>query len=97
MSTLVKATDTAKIPVYVAADTMVKNGALGTFAVSQYQMGVLTGKIAGQVLKGKNPGNIPVQYTDKGVFSINLTKAKKLGITIPDDIKQAAEKKGSVY
>ncbi|MEE5988860.1 ABC transporter substrate-binding protein [Ligilactobacillus equi] len=97
MSTLIKTTDTAKIPVYAAADTMVKNGAVGTFSISQYQMGVLTGKIAAQVLKGKKPADIPVQHTEKGVYSINLKVAQKLGISIPEDILQVAQKKGSVY
>ena len=61
IATLLKATNEAKIPVFPAADTMVKSGGLATRCVSQFDMGVLTGHMAGQILKGKNPADTPVR------------------------------------
>lgn len=96
IATLLKATNTAKIPVFPAADTMVKSGGLATRCVSQYDMGVLTGKMAGQVLKGKNPADLPVKRVTKYETVINLKTAQELNIQIPNKILKAAQKKGKI-
>lgn len=96
IATLLKATNAAKIPVFPAADTMVKPGGLATRAVSQFDMGVLTGRMAGQVLKGKNPATMPVQRVTEYETVVNLKAAKKLGITIPDSVIKASQKKGDI-
>lgn len=96
IATLLKATNAAKIPVFPAADTMVSPGGLATRSVSQFDMGVLTGKIAGQILKGKKPANTPVQRVTKYQTVINLKVAKKLNLQIPTSIIRAAQKKGRI-
>lgn len=96
IATLLKATNAAKIPVFPAADTMVNSGGLATRAVSQFDMGVLTGRMAGQVLKEKNPADMSVQKVTKYETVINLKAAKDLGITIPQRLIQAAQKKGRI-
>ena len=96
MATLLKATNNVKIPVFPAADTMVKSGGLATRAVSQFDMGVLTGKMTAQVLKGKKPEDMPIQTVHKYETVVNLKAAKELGINIPNSVLQAAKKKGSI-
>lgn len=96
IATLLKATNAARIPVFPAADTMVSPGGLATRSVSQFDMGVLTGKIAGQILKGKKPANTPVQRVTKYQTVINLKVAKKLNLQIPTSIIRAAQKKGRI-
>ena len=51
--TLVKVTDPAKIPVFVGADSMAKDGALGSLSVDFYKSGVQAGHMAADVLDGK--------------------------------------------
>lgn len=96
IQTLLKATNAAKIPVFPAADTMIKSGSLATRAVSQFDMGVLTGKMAAQVLKGKKTANMPIQNVHTYETVINQKAAKKLGIIIPNSIVQSAHKKGRI-
>lgn len=96
MSTLIKATNAEKIPVFPAADTMVKNGGLATKSVSQFDMGVLTGRMAAEVLKGKKPQNMPIRRITRYETIINQKEADLLNIQIPSNIVQQAQKKGRI-
>lgn len=96
IATLLKATNAAKIPVFPAADTMISPGGVATRSISQVDMGILTGKMAGQVLKGKKPQNLAVQKVTHYETIVNLKAARKLGITIPSSLIKAAQKKGRI-
>ena len=92
MSTVVKATDAKKIPVFPSADTMVADGGVLGLGVDQYQIGVETAKMVVEVLKGAKPADTPIKLANEGVIYLNEEKAKELGITIPSDIAQKAQK-----
>ena len=92
MSTVVKATDAKKIPVFPSADTMVADGGVLGLGVDQYQIGVETAKMVVEVLKGAKPADTPIKLANEGVIYLNEEKAKELGITIPADIAQKAQK-----
>lgn len=97
MGTLVRTTDKTKTPVFPSAETMVKDGGLATVGLSQYDLGVETGKMAAQVLSGKaKPATTPIHYLRKGHLVLNLKKAKALHITIPKDTIETAQQKGTV-
>ena len=96
IATLLKATNSAKIPVFPAADTMVKSGGLATRCVSQFDMGILTGKMAGQILHGKKPATLPVKRVTHYETVINEKAARELNITIPNSVIQATQKKGRI-
>jgi len=86
MPVLADAALEAKLPVYVGADSMVKDGGFATYGINYEILGQETAKMAIEVLGGKNPGDIPVkQMTDMDIY-INENTASKLGITIPEDI-----------
>ncbi|WP_407855764.1 tryptophan ABC transporter substrate-binding protein [Enterococcus hailinensis] len=90
--TLISESDKAKTPVFVSVDNMVKEGGIATVGQNQYKLGVKTGKMAADVLDGKaKPADTPVNVIDYGDMIINEEKAKELGITIPDSIKEKAE------
>lgn len=92
MATVVKATDAKKIPVFPSADTMVADGGVLGLGVDQYQIGVETAKMVVEVLKGAKPADTPIKLANEGVIYLNEEKAKELGITIPADIVQKAQK-----
>lgn len=95
-SSLIKTTNSVKIPVFPAVDSMVKSGGIATIYVSQYDMGVLTGKMAAQVLRGANPATMPVKAVKNFSTIINEKAAKELNIPIPKSIIKQAEKKGII-
>lgn len=80
-----------KIPVISAEDGAVKGGALATEGINYYNLGLQTGKIAAQILKGGKPAEIPVGLLEDTTLVINETTAAKLGITIPEALKARAE------
>lgn len=96
MATLITATDAAKIPVFPTVDTMVKAGGVATVGLDQYQLGVETGKMVADVLKGKKPATTPIKFATEGTLVLNPTQAEKLGITIPQSLLDDAKKSGEI-
>lgn len=92
MPAVAQAAAKAKIPVYVGADSLVKDGGLATYGINYTVLGQETGKMAAEILNGKKAGDIPVKsMTDMDIY-LNQTTADSIGITIPEAIlKQAAE------
>ncbi|MFT9267154.1 tryptophan ABC transporter substrate-binding protein [Oenococcus sp.] len=97
MKTLVNVANAAKVPVFPAADTMVHDGGLATLAVSQFQLGKVSGIMAANVLKGRKPANYPIEFIRKGIMSVNTTEAKLLGITLPASVLKQAKDKGEIF
>ena len=95
-SSLIKVTNQAHLPVFPAVDAMVKSGGVAATYVSQFDMGKATGKIAAQVLKGKNPSEIPVEVIHNYSTIVNEEAAKKLHLQIPTTVIKQAHEKGSI-
>lgn len=90
MPVVSQAANDAKIPVYVGADSMVKDGGLATYGINYDILGKETGKMIAEILNGKKPGDIPVKMmTDMNIY-VNKDTAKKIGVTIPDTILKKA-------
>ena len=71
------------VPVYTAADSMVRDGGLATTGVNYTKLGELTAQMAVQVLQGEDPATMPVQVLNDGIVTVNTTTAAALGIA-PD-------------
>lgn len=90
MPVVAKVANQAKVPVYVGADSMVKDGGLATYGINYEILGQETANMAAEILDGKNPGDIPVMtMTDMDVY-VNKTTAAAIGVTIPDDVVKEA-------
>lgn len=68
------------VPVYPAADSMVRDGGLATTGVNYTKLGELTAQMAVQVLQGEDPATMPVQVLNDGIVTVNTTTAAALGI-----------------
>lgn len=90
--TLIAVTDEAKLPVICGESALVKLGGLATLGVDYYKLGFQTGEMAADILSGKSkPATMPIQALKEMKVTINEQTAKKLGITIPEDLLKDAE------
>lgn len=89
-STLVSSNQSAKKPIYPSATAMVEAGGLASVVVDQHDLGVATGKMIAQVLKGAKPADTPVNVFSTGKSVINKKLAQELGITIPESVLKEA-------
>ncbi len=58
-------------------------GALMSFGADYYKIGQQASRLADAILKGANPGDIPIELPQGFEFIINLKTADTLGLTIP--------------
>ncbi len=92
MPVVAQVANKAKIPVYVGADSMVKDGGLATCGVNYIILGQETGDMAVEILNGKKAGDMAVRSMTKMDIYLNANTAKEIGVSIPEDvIKEAAE------
>ncbi len=87
MSIASKAANQAKVPYYVGADSMVKDGGFLTVGIDYNDLGKETAKMCDQVLKGKKPANMPVKIfkTNLNIY-VNQKTLKTLGLKLPASI-----------
>jgi putative tryptophan/tyrosine transport system substrate-binding protein len=92
MPVVAQTANKAKKPVYVGADSMVKDGGLATYGINYDILGKETAGMAAKILKGTKAGDISVKtMTDMDIY-VNKNTAKAIDITLPDDVlKQAAQ------
>jgi putative tryptophan/tyrosine transport system substrate-binding protein len=82
----------AKLPVYVTADSLVRDGGLATNGINYTTLGKETADMAVEVLNGKKIGDIPARTMSKMSIYLNKDTAKAIGITFPEDLlKQAVQ------
>ncbi|MBW8309634.1 MAG: ABC transporter substrate-binding protein [Candidatus Paracaedibacteraceae bacterium] len=78
------------LPIYAADPESVYRGCLASAALSQYDIGVETGKLAARVLKGENPSTVPVVHATVAYVTLNQRVAHKLKIDFPQSLKKNA-------
>ncbi len=92
MSALSDVTKKNKIPCYVGADSMVKDGGMMTLGINYTVLGNETGKMAIEVIKGKKISELPVKVFDQGLnLYINSEYVDEIGITIPESVTEDQE------
>jgi len=82
----------AKIPLYAGDTDSVNRGALAALGFNYFDVGKQTGEIVVRVLKGENPGDIPVRVAAGTDLVINQKAAAKMGVTFPESITSRATK-----
>lgn len=75
-----------KKPLYSGDPDSVKVGALAAVGPSYFEMGTRAGKIAEQVLIGKDIRSIPSEFPKSFDYIINTKAAKLMGIEIPNKL-----------
>lgn len=78
------------IPLYAGDTDSVPRGAIAAIGFNYYDIGLQTANIVAKVLKGENPGSIPVMQAQGTNLVVNPGAAKKMGVTIPDAVVKRA-------
>ena len=81
MSVLAEEAIRAKKPVYVSADSMVKDGGLASIGCNYTMLGAKTADMACRALLGEAVSTMPVEVLNERNVVVNLATAKAIGIT----------------
>jgi putative tryptophan/tyrosine transport system substrate-binding protein len=92
LESVVKAADTNKIPLFVGDISSVPRGGLAALGVSYYDVGFEAGKLAVEILNGKDAGTIPASVAKNYRILLNLDSARAQNVTIPAPVLEKAEK-----
>lgn len=90
MAAILKVADDAKLPVFGGLKEAVEQGGLLSASYSYEVVGYQAADLVKRVLQGENPATIPVIVPQASGFELNLSKAAKLGMDIPEDLKARA-------
>ncbi len=92
IDSVVAAANKAGIPVFSVIPPNVKRGTLFDLGADYYEVGRLAGVLAGDILNGKKPADIPIVNVMPEVQTVNLQTAKFLGPQwkVPQDLIEHA-------
>jgi len=92
LESLVKVARDNRIPLFVGDVDSVERGGIAALGINYNRVGHLTGELAARVLRGENPGNIPVVIVKDFDLVINKSAAQKMGVTIPEAVLKRAKR-----
>ena len=80
------------IPLFAADVDSVPRGAVAAIAIDYYRLGKQTGRMAIEILKGKDPGTMPTESLEDLLLYVNPGAAAEMGIELPKDLVNRADK-----
>lgn len=82
------------LPLMGLSEHFVKMGALFAVGPDYQDVGMQSGEFAAQILRGRDPDDLPVASPRKVLLSLNLRTAEIIGLSIPEGVVRKA---ASVY
>ncbi len=89
---MAEATRMNNIPSMFGAAFMVERGGLASYGPSWHEAGRLAARLVDKIIKGANPGEIPVEVNTKLEFVINLKAAKRMRLKIDPEVLYLADR-----
>jgi putative ABC transport system substrate-binding protein len=80
-----------RLPTIISAREYVDAGALASYGTDYPELFRRAAEFADKILKGANPGDLPVEQPTRFELVINLKTAKALGLTIPQSVLLRAD------
>jgi putative tryptophan/tyrosine transport system substrate-binding protein len=81
-----------RVPAVYQASFFVEAGGLAAWAPDQRGQYRTAARMADQILKGKKPGDIPIQHPEPYQLHLNTKAAAAIGLTLPADLVAEADK-----
>src|SRR5262245_15336682 len=81
-----------RLPAMYTTSEMVEAGGLMSYGPNYTDSWLRAADFVDKILKGANPGDLPVEHPKKFEFVINLKAAKQIGVTIPLNVLARADK-----
>ncbi|SFM43581.1 ABC transporter substrate-binding protein [Thermodesulforhabdus norvegica] len=91
LEAVVKVCEDNKIPLFAADIDSVPRGAIAALGIDYYRLGRQTGEMAYRILKGANPGDMPVETLKELKLVINKEAAEKMGVKLPESVVSRAD------
>ncbi|MFA1627352.1 ABC transporter substrate-binding protein [Rhizobium mongolense] len=82
----------SKLPLFTADTDSVSRGSIAALGFNYYDVGKQTGDVVVRVLKGENPGDIPVKVAAGSDLIINSAAAQKMGVKLPESVLKRANR-----
>ncbi len=79
------------IPVGMPNRRGVEAGGLFAISADYYELGNMVARLAVKVFKGVKPRDMPLEFPDRYIISVNLKTAQKLNVTIPQSVLKRAD------
>ncbi len=92
LESAIKVCEQNKLPLFNADVDSVKRGSVAAMGFDYYKHGLQTGELAQRILKGASPATTPVEFQEKLQLHINSRAAEKMGIAIPPELLEKADK-----
>jgi putative tryptophan/tyrosine transport system substrate-binding protein len=87
---IIAAADRHHLPL-ISFEGIARAGGLMSYWFNTVELHAEAASYIDRILKGANPGDLPVQYPTKYSLIINLKTAKALGLTIPERVLEIAD------
>lgn len=75
-----------KIPAIYQATLFAEAGGLMAWAPDLLEQYRVAARLVDKILKGSSPGDLPVRHPEKYYLTVNSSAARKIGLTLPQDL-----------
>ena len=90
LDSVIKASESRKIPVFMSDVERLSDGILGALGYDYTSSGIQAAHIVDRILKGEDPKSIPFEKYARLTIGVNLQAARKMGISIPAELLDQA-------
>jgi len=89
---IIKLGNAARLPVAGHREAWVEWGALLSYSADTPAAGPVAARYIDKIFKGANPGDLPVEELSTLILTLNLKRARELGLAIPPSVRVRANR-----